>query len=48
MVVKVYKASVIRENGLDFPEGVFYEDNCAGSVWSLYTKESLGCATPCR
>ena len=36
MVVKVYKASVIRENGLDFPEGIFYEDNCAGSVWSLY------------
>lgn len=36
MVVKVYRASVIRENGLDFPEGIFYEDNCAGSVWSLY------------
>ena len=36
MVVKVYKTSVIRENGLDFPEGIFYEDNCAGSVWSLY------------
>lgn len=36
MVIKVYKACVIRENGLDFPEGIFYEDNCAGSVWSLY------------
>ncbi len=36
MVIKVYKASVIRENGLDFPEGIFYEDNCAGPVWSLY------------
>jgi len=36
MVIKIYRASVIRENGLDFPEGIFYEDNCAGSVWSLY------------
>lgn len=38
MVIKVYKASVIRENRLDFPEGIFYEDNCAGPVWSLYFK----------
>jgi len=36
MVIKIYKASVIQENGLNFPEGIFYEDNCAGSVWSLY------------
>ena len=36
MVIKIYKASVIRENHLDFPEGIFYEDNCAGSIWSLY------------
>ena len=36
MVIKIYKASVIRENELDFPEGIFYEDNCAGPVWSLY------------
>lgn len=35
MVIKIYKASVIRENRLNFPEGIFYEDNCAGSVWSL-------------
>jgi glycosyltransferase involved in cell wall biosynthesis len=38
MVIKVYKADVIRENHLDFPEGIFYEDNCAGSVWSYYFK----------
>lgn len=36
MVVKIYKADVIRENELSFPEGIFYEDNCAGSLWSLY------------
>ncbi len=36
MVIKIYKHSIIRENGLDFPEGIFYEDNCAGPVWSLY------------
>lgn len=36
MVLKIYKHSVIQENHLDFPEGIFYEDNCAGSVWSLY------------
>lgn len=38
MVIKIYRAGVIRENGLDFPEGIFYEDNCAGSIWSLYFK----------
>lgn len=38
MVLKIYKGSVIRENDLDFPEGIFYEDNCAGSLWSLYFK----------
>lgn len=38
MVVKIYKGSVIRENALCFPEGIFYEDNCAGPLWSLYFK----------
>ncbi len=38
MVLKIYRTSVIRENRLDFPEGIFYEDNCAGSLWSLYFK----------
>lgn len=36
MVLKVYKARVLRENRLKFPEGIFYEDNCAGPLWSLY------------
>lgn len=36
MVVKVYRHSVIRENGLSFPEGIFYEDNCAAPLWSLH------------
>lgn len=36
MVIKIYKHTVIRENNLCFPEGIFYEDNCAGPIWSLY------------
>lgn len=36
MVIKIYRHGVIRENGLEFPEGIFYEDNCAGPLWSLY------------
>ena len=36
MVVKIYRHSVIREHRLRFPEGIFYEDNCAGPLWSLY------------
>lgn len=36
MVIKIYRHDVIRENHLDFPEGIFYEDNCAGPLWSLY------------
>lgn len=36
MVIKIYKRRIIEENHLDFPEGIFYEDNCAGPVWSLY------------
>lgn len=36
MVIKIYKRSVIEENHLTFPEGIFYEDNCAGPLWSLY------------
>lgn len=38
MVIKIYKLDVIRENNLSFPEGIFYEDNCAGPLWSLYFK----------
>lgn len=36
MVIKIYKHQVIRENNLWFPENIFYEDNCAGPLWSLY------------
>ena len=36
MVIKIYRHSIIKENGLKFPEGIFYEDNCAGPLWSLY------------
>ncbi len=35
MVIKIYRHSVIRENQLCFPEGIFYEDNCAAPLWSL-------------
>lgn len=36
MVVKIYRRDLINRNGLDFPEGIFYEDNYAGVLWSLY------------
>lgn len=36
MVLKIYHHSVIQKNGLMFPEGMFYEDNCAGPLWSCY------------
>ena len=36
MVVKIYKREVVVKNNLSFPEGIFYEDNCAGPLWSLY------------
>ncbi len=38
MVIKIYRHEVIKEYNLSFPEGIFYEDNCAGPVWSLYFK----------
>lgn len=46
MVIKIYKHSVIRENYLDFPCGIFYEDNCAGPLWSLYFKRFERVAEP--
>ncbi len=33
MVVKIYRRSVIEENRLTFPEGMFYEDNMAAPIW---------------
>ena len=38
MVMKVYKASLIRDNNLSFPEKMLYEDNCAGPIWTMYFK----------
>ena len=37
-VTKIYRKSLIDENGLSFPEGIFYEDNCAGPLWTVYFK----------
>ena len=39
MVIKVYKKAVLVENHLRFPEGIFYEDNCASPVWMMYFKQ---------
>jgi len=36
MVIKVYKHEVIKDFELRFPEGIFYEDNCASRVWAAY------------
>lgn len=36
MAIKIFRMDVIRKHGLRFPEGIFYEDNCAGPLWSLY------------
>lgn len=36
MVVKIYRRQVVMEHHLEFPEDIFYEDNCASPLWSLY------------
>ncbi len=38
MVTKIYRASLIKDNNLIFPEHIFYEDNAAGPVWAMYFK----------
>ncbi|MCI8946283.1 MAG: glycosyltransferase [Lachnospiraceae bacterium] len=38
MVIKIYRKDVIDHYHLRFPEGIFYEDNCAGPVWMLHFK----------
>ncbi|MCR5031884.1 MAG: glycosyl transferase family 2, partial [Lachnospiraceae bacterium] len=35
MVIKVYRRELIYANHLSFPEDIFYEDNCAGTIWML-------------
>ena len=37
-VTKIYRASLIKDNELSFPEDIFYEDNCAAPLWSMYFK----------
>lgn len=39
MVTKIYKRSIFYDNGLWFPEYMFYEDNCTGVLTMLYCKE---------
>ncbi len=36
MVTKVYRASLIKDNNLTFPEDIFYEDNAAGPIWAMH------------
>ena len=36
IVVKIYKRELLEKNRLTFPEGIFYEDNCASPLWSMY------------
>ena len=38
MVTKIYKRSIFYDNGIWFPEYIFYEDNCAGVLTMLYCK----------
>ncbi len=38
IVTRIYRRSLIVDNHLDFPEHIFYEDNAAGPVWSMYFK----------
>lgn len=36
MVIKIYRADVIREHHLTFPEKIFYEDNAAAPYWMVH------------
>lgn len=36
MVVKIYRRDMIVENGLWFPEHIFYEDNCMSPLWLVH------------
>lgn len=36
MVIKIYRKEVIDKYHLRFPEGIFYEDNCAAPIWMLH------------
>lgn len=38
MVLKIWKRSMIVDNELWYPEGMFFEDNVMGPLWLLYCK----------
>lgn len=38
MVTKIYKREMIVSYNLNFPENIFYEDNCAAPIWCMYIK----------
>ncbi len=38
MVIKIYRRELIFDHLLNFPEKIFYEDNCAGTIWMLYCR----------
>lgn len=38
MVIKIYKRDIFTQNHLQFPEGIFYEDNAIGVFPMLYAK----------
>lgn len=38
MVTKVYRRDIFYENGIRFPEHIFYEDNAIGTLTLLYAK----------
>ena len=39
MVIKIYKRSIFYDNGIWFPEYIFYEDNCASVLTMLHCKQ---------
>ncbi len=46
LVTKLYRREVIERHGLRFPEGIFYEDNCAGPIWACYFSHYQRLDTP--
>ncbi len=38
MVIKIYRREIFLENGIRFPEHIFYEDNAIGAITMLYAE----------
>lgn len=38
MVIKIYRREIFLENGIRFPERIFYEDNAVGTLTMLYAE----------